>query len=285
MSWLFFALLTAAFAAARDIFVKCNAKGINPSLVALTQHGGAFPLIGIYALLQGLPEFGPYFLPALVASGMLLALGTVLYFKAIELSDLSLMVPLRAITPALILLISPLLIGEKVSLLGAAGVCAIVAGLFVVGLTSKKTTIVENYTNAPGTKYMIAAVIVFAFCALTEKVGIEQSAGPIFVALENLIAAYLLAVFFAKRSTLPLKEVRSHVRILIPVGILFAFLMTLQSYAFEIGPISYIIAIKRTSVVPTVLFGCIVLGEGSLVQRTLGAVIVVSGAILIGFAS
>ena len=54
-------------------------------------------------------------------------------FKAIELSDVSLMAPLRSLTLPLILVLAYLTIGEKVSLSGVIGVIVLVVGLYLVG--------------------------------------------------------------------------------------------------------------------------------------------------------
>ena len=56
-----------------------------------------------------------------------------------------------------------------------------------------------------------------------------------------------------------------------------AMMFACQSTAIGLGPVAYVISIKRFSVLLSVLAGCLLLGEGRLRERLLGSTVMVCG--------
>jgi uncharacterized membrane protein len=278
MTWLFLSLLAAFLSAARVILVKVSPTKLQPLELAYVQYAYATPLLFIGAFLIGIPSLEWEFWITVLFTGLLVSSGTFCFFTAIRLSDLSLMTPLRSITPALLLIIAPHTVDDRVSLLGAVGIVLIIIGVCTINYRKNQA---GALMTAPGTKWTLLAVFLFTICAQFEKHGISISTPSIFTAVECFIAAILLYLFKPKGERLANLDLALHRTYLLPIGFLFGMMMLAQSYAFSTGNISYTVAIKRLSTVATVLYGCLFLGEAALGQRLLGCLIMVSGAILI----
>ena len=65
-------------------------------------------------------------------------------------------------------------------------------------------------------------------------------------------------------------------------GLLFVHI-TCHAQAIIIAPAAYMVAVKRTSVLFSVLLAWLLLKEDSVVQRGLGALLMFAGAVLISF--
>ena len=65
------------------------------------------------------------------------------------------------------------------------------------------------------------------------------------------------------------------------VGFFMALVMIFHMTAISLTLVTYVIAIKRTSVIMSVLWGAIIFKEKGIKERLVGAVIMVLGVVLI----
>ncbi|MEG5139173.1 MULTISPECIES: EamA family transporter [unclassified Microcoleus] len=132
MTWLIFGILTAFFEAIKDVFGKQNLKKNDEYVVAwsLAFFSAVFltPFLFFIKIPQLNPQLNPQFWIALSIGGSINAVTAILYIKAIKLSDLSLTVPLVALTPLFMLFTSPLIVGEYPNFFDYIGIFLIVTG-------------------------------------------------------------------------------------------------------------------------------------------------------------
>ena len=112
MTWLIFGILTAFFEAVKDVFGKQNLKKSDEYVVAWALSFFSVIFLLPWVLYTGIPPLNSQFWLALLIGGSINAVTALLYIKALKLSDLSLTVPLLALTPLFMLVTSPLIVGE-----------------------------------------------------------------------------------------------------------------------------------------------------------------------------
>ena len=126
-------------------------------------------------------------------------------------------------------------------------------------------------------------MVVFSFCAVCEKVGVLSSSGIFFFACETFLTSLVMGAFLFFRRELSFSESKKYLVPVLPIGLCYAFMFAAQGMALAIGPVAYVVAIKRSGIIITVLVGSLLFKEGSALQRLFGVLIVLLGATVISF--
>lgn len=283
MTWALFALLTALFESAKDVFSKKALQEADPLLVAWAWRFFALPFLLPLLLVIEIPPLGPDFWSALVAGGGLNVLTSVLYMQALKASDLSLTVPLVSFTPLFLLITSPLLLGEHPGPLGLAGVLLIVAGSYLMKAGEWRRGYLAPFRalwRERGPRLMLLVALIWSITANIDKIGLRNSS-PLFwaVAINLFIACILLPAVFVQsrrhtdRGQVPLQ--------LLGIGVAGALTTICQMLAISLTLVPYVIAIKRTSTAMGVLWGHFLFGEKGVRERMAGTITMLLGMILI----
>ena len=138
MNWIFWALLSAIFAAATAILAKLGVAHVDSNLamalrttVVLVFAWGFFLALGQPADLLRLDRRTLGFL---AASGLATGLSWICYFRALQLGPASRVAPLDKLSVPLVMLSAWLLLGEKITPMTLAGGLLISAGAVVMVL-------------------------------------------------------------------------------------------------------------------------------------------------------
>jgi transporter family protein len=138
MNWLFWALLSALFAALTAILAKVGVSGVDSNLatavrtsvVLVFAWGVALATNPAHALL-GFSRRAWIFL---VLSGLATGLSWLCYFRALQLGDASKVAPIDKLSVVLVLIFAVLFLGETLTLKTALGCGLIAAGAIVLAL-------------------------------------------------------------------------------------------------------------------------------------------------------
>ncbi|ARN83764.1 DMT family transporter [Methylocystis bryophila] len=286
------AVIAAFCQTATDIGTKAATREAEERLVVATQWCvGAVMLTALCLALHpelllrpmsAMPELTRgNFWPLLLGSSVLNVAAYYFFVRAYRLSDASLAAPLLLITPVLMLVTSPLLVGQRVSPLGAAGVVLSVAGGLVLASSepgARPRASLMTFVRDPGVRSMGVTAVIYSVTANIDKLGIEAST-PIFwiAAVTDAIAASSLVVLVASR---PRAFRFSQLRYAFAAGVANAVGNATQMYALTLLFVPYVIALKRMSALFTVIVGGLALGE-NFRTRLLGAAIMFAGAALV----
>ena len=135
-SWLFWALLSAAFAALTAIFAKVGVEGINSDLATFLRTIVVLVSLGLILLATGqFSHPGP--IPTrswifLVLSGLGTGASWVCYFRALKLGPATLVAPIDKLSVVLVALFGVVFLGERPSLNGWLGIALITAGAVLI---------------------------------------------------------------------------------------------------------------------------------------------------------
>lgn len=229
--------------------------------------------------------------PVFVATVMLAAavnfLGFYYNVRALRLSDVSLVSPISQLTPAILLVTSPLMLGEAVSVYGVIGVLLVVAGAYFLGVTRTQFSWralgdpIRHLTDNRGVRYALLASVLYAFSSNLDKIGITMSDPFIYIVASGSTMAIGIALYtlFTNRSRLAVTA--SGVRTSAYSGVSGAIGSIFQMIAISIWAVPYVIAIKRLSSVVSVVSGVVLLKEKNALPRLMGAAIMVVGTAVI----
>jgi len=307
MLWIFLALLGAVANAAYFIIVKKFISSVDPKI--LTGIGFTIGGILLFAVsaYQGFPEIGPEFFPAVAITVFLNICGLSLIFKALSSSDLSLSVPMLSFTPVFLIGTSYVILHEAPSFFGFLGICIIVSGSYVLNISAGHEHVLDPIRSMMRNRaswYMLLVAFLFAVSINFDKIALLNS-DPFFgMALTVMsigIAFLIMSVysFIVRRhqdrdlppnplkkegwQEIPTRAVsqKQFAILTLLIGLFVAIEAASINVAYTLQIVPYVIAIKRLSIIFMVLYGTIVLSEGDITKRVMGATIMVAGAMII----
>lgn len=284
MSWFIFAVLTAFFESLKDVFSKKSLGEVDEYVASWSLRAFALPFLLPILFFREIPQLGDQFWLALAVSGTLNIAATIFYMKALKFSDLSLAVPMVTFTPLFLLVTSPLIVHEFPPALGLLGVLLIVAGSYFLNIAERRKgnfAPLKALIKEKGPKLMLAVAFIWSITANFDKVGVQNSSPIFWVVAVNLFLTITMFPIMVLRSTRSLQTVAKNLQALVPIGLVSALGLTFQMTAINLTLVAYVISIKRTSSISSVLFGHFLFKEKNVRQRLTGVTIMVLGVILI----
>jgi drug/metabolite transporter (DMT)-like permease len=284
--WLLLSFLTALCNSAQDIISKRLSTRVSPYVTAWAASFFSLPFLAVLFIWERPVSRGPDFWLALLITGVLLAIATVFFFKAIEASDLSLSIPILSFTPMLLLVTSPLIVGEFPRPLGIVGMVLIVLGCYALFYHPEQENIIapfQRLMKARGSRYMLLVAILYSIGGNIDKIGVLNSS-PLFWSVSlNVFVSMLLGIMMLARVKDAGKQVRMNWPWLAAMGFCLALMMMFQMNALKLTIVPYVIAIKRTSVILTSLWGVWFLKERGGWERILAVALMITGVFVISF--
>jgi transporter family protein len=136
MTWLFWAVLSALFAAATALLAKVGVAHVDPNLATAIRTSVVVVFTWAIALSlgshAGLVHVGRRSWLFLVASGLATGLSWICYFRALSMGEASKVAPIDKLSVVFVVLLAWPLLGEAITLAKAAGVLLIAAGAIVL---------------------------------------------------------------------------------------------------------------------------------------------------------
>ena len=284
MFWFPLAFLTALFASLKDVFSKKNLKDIDEYVVSWSLRFFALPFLVLPLFFVKMPSLGNRFWMALFIGGSLNVIATILYMKAIKYSDLSIAVPMVTFTPLFLLMTSPLILGEFPNLLGLIGVILIVLGSYTLNIKRRH----EGYfvpfkalLREKGPKLMLLVAFIWSITSNFDKIGVQNSS-PIFWPIGvNIFMTLVMFPIMLYKSPASLGQISTSYKSLFPIGLFSALSLIFQMAAINLTLVAYVISVKRTSAIMSVLFGYLIFKERGIKERLIGVTIMIIGVLLI----
>ena len=283
MLWFVLALLTALSVAARDVSVKAF-SGLKPLEVAAAEMFWGIPLFTFGFLLVPVPALDRAFWEAFILSLPLNMIAYILYIYAIKLSPISLSVPFLAFTPVFMIYTGFITLGETVTVWGGIGTLLIVSGSYVLNIKDARHGLLRPFAaliHEKGSWLMLIVAFLFAFAAVIGKKAILHSS-PLFFSYFFFMVfntLTLLCVLLTGRISWRV-IMRNKTRGLWLGGLLLSHI-SFHGLAIAISTAVYMIAVKRSSILFSVLLGWLIFKEEEMESRGLGTVLMFCGVLLI----
>jgi uncharacterized membrane protein len=204
--------------------------------------------------------------------------------RAIKVSDLSITIPLVTFTPLFMLITSPLILGEFPNIYGLAGIVLIVAGSYILNFKESSKGYLAPFkalVREKGPRLMLLVAFIWSITANLDKIGIQNSSVFFWpVAVNTFIAIGFIPVVLI-RSKGKTRQITTNLKTLVPIGLFHGLMIVFQMVAVSMTLVAYVISIKRTSAVISVVLGSLVFREAGLRERLTGSIIMIAGVLLI----
>ena len=250
-------------------------------LVAWARLLYASPWLMLLLLFIDIPPLDRTFWLTIVAMVPLELLALVLYVKALQASPLSLSLPFLSLTPVFLVGTSAIMLGEVPSVLGSVGIALVVLGALLLHARQWRESVWQPLRliwQEPGSRYMIAVAFLYSLTSNLGKQAILHSSPVFFGAAYFLILSLAFAPFVM--AVVGWRGLPSILRKeFAAIGGFEAVMIVTHALAIIQTNVSYMIAVKRTSVLFGLAYGAWWFGERHLAERISGASVMLLGVI------
>ena len=275
------------------IFSNPIANVLQKQITGLGQHPlfvnlltylaiGIFSLLLIYDYpIQTLSqEFWIYSLLGGIAG----ALGNGFIIKALEKGALSVLGPINAYKSVIGMIFAFILIHELPNYWGIVGISLIIIGSYFV-LDTSNEKISWSILKQPAIQFRLAALVLTGIQAVLDKNVIHYSNLSIAFAGWSIFGS-LFSLIFISFTKINLKQefkklninlIRKYFALVISIGIMLAS----TNYTLNNMPVGYALSLFQLSIILTVILGNRIFKETHLIQKLIGATIMISGSIII----
>lgn len=287
--WVLYALLSAIFIATTDpIAKKVLTKTGDEYVVGWSCLLLSVPFLAIYYFSNRIAPVSPelirimvfYVLPFEVFAAFL-------YYRALKLTDISLSVPFLALTPIFVLLTGFLILGERVSLIGIAGIALIAIGVYSINIKAAKDGLlgpVKAILANKGSLYMALVSVIFSVTAvLSKKVMLLSSpqSAPLIYNLSISLALAPIVIYRLKKGTSVVGKGRAIILSYVALGLLSALSSICFFKAMSMTSAVYAVSIKRLSLLMSVGYGWLFFRERDVRIRLASTLCMVLGVAII----
>ncbi|WP_019241884.1 MULTISPECIES: EamA family transporter [Bacillus] len=281
------ALLAALFAALTGILAKIGIKNVNSNLATAIRTIVvlimAFMMVVVSNQLDNIFLISTKAFIFLVLSGITTGLSWLCYFKAIQIGDVSKVVPIDKSSVVMTILLSFIILGEPATAMVIAGGTIITIGTFVlIGRIKRSSN--TSYSNS----YIVLAFLSAIFAALTAilaKIGIEDVDSNLATFIRTIvIIIFAWGIVFFQRTHTQMKTISKKSYIFLILSGMATGLSWLCFFAaISIGKVSIVAPIDKFSVVITMILSVIILKEKPTKNTVIGCIIITIGTIFLLF--
>lgn len=215
-------------------------------------------MAALQVLLAALIAFGPLFnpftlgmnfwLPTLLIWVGFYPLNQFLYINAFRHGELSKILPLSSLGPAVSLLLGWLLLSQVPSGVATAGIFVIAVGIYVLNLRGRYLhNPLKIFTADKANLYTLFGLIINAIAGVLDKRAIDAS-GPLYYSFVSTLGA-VVTMFISARATgvSEMPQIKQQAKPLLIAGVLFGLSYAAYIAALASGPLAYVMAIRSSS--------------------------------------
>jgi len=278
MFWALLALLGAFCNAAYFAGVKKFLHNVNQYVLISGVLLSSSIMLLLISLFRGIPILGEGFYTAVLCTASLNFLAILLYLKALQKIDLSLAMPMLSFTPVFLVLTSFLLLNEVPTLGGLIGIILIVAGAYILNLNKNgflspfKELFKNRYMG-----YMLLVAFIYSLSSNFDKMVVTSSDAFFGSGVIYMITGIAFFIIALVKTNNTLREYWRSGNKLILLGAITVGEAAAVNTALSLQIVPYVISLKRVSILFSVFFGGMLFHEKKMLQRSIGALIMVSG--------
>ena len=245
------------------------------------------PFLALGFIFFNIPKIASMFYLVIFINIIIFFIAQMLMIKSLEVSNLSISIPMLSFTPVFLLLTSYLMLNEFPSLAGLFGVLLVVLGSYVLNIHGAKHGYldpVKSIFKNKGIFYMVIVAFLYSLCANLGKIGVNLSNPAYYMFMFYLIYSMLLFVIFYKKVKSNITILGKNLNYFVFGGFSTAASEILIGIAYKYSIVPYIISLKRTSILFAVLIGIFLFKEKNIKQAVIGSVVMFIGVLIITLA-
>lgn len=288
MDWILAAAASALFAGVTSILAKMGIEHTDSDVATAVRTTVVLAFSWLMAAISvgdvpaAVAAIAPRSYLFLGLSGLATGASWICYFAALAAGDVNKVVPIDKSSTALSVLLAIVLFGETGHLaVKLAATAAILAGTFL--MIKRKEA---QGTDAPegGRCWLVLAVLSAVFAALTSvlaKVGIEHVDSSLATAVRTCFVLIMAWVIVAARGKLGLVRAidRRELGFICASGVATGASWLFYYYAVQVGQVSVVVQIDKLSILVSIAFARIVLGERLSRRAAAGLALIVAATL------
>ena len=126
---------------------------------------------------------------------------------------------------------------------------------------------------------MIIVALIYSITSTMGKVAVQHSSPIFFGFFYPFLLTILLSIILGIRNLLP--QVVSRPKTFLQIGLFTSIMIASHFMALSMTNVAYMISVKRTSLIFSVIYGRLLFGEGNTGERLIGSILMISGVISI----
>jgi drug/metabolite transporter (DMT)-like permease len=283
MLWAILALLGAILDAGYYGLVKWFLASLDDEVIAAGAFLSTSALLLLVSLARGIPEISPALLPSAISTGTLNIIAAALVFFALRRTDLSLAVPIITFTLVFLAGTSYLVLGEIPTAAGIAGILLILCGALIPHLSPGLPGPSPSTAGGrwKGVAVMLGVAFLYSLSLPYDKAVVLASDAVFGSALVTLYIGAAFGVVALARGSLRRAVPAQALSSALLLGLVLSGETIAINLAYTLQIVPYVIAVKRLSILFSVLIGGLLFREEGLRFRIPGALVMIGGVILI----
>jgi uncharacterized membrane protein len=280
-----FAFLCAVFKGIQSIYNKKNSvesgEYVSSWAVRTVPIFVVIPFLLYKSFSTGLPNPSLEFMIALLISGVINIIATIIKLKAFKLSDVSLITPISSLSPGLVVISSFFILGELPALEGIIGIVLVIVGAYSLNLTRGVSLLepVISLSKNTGVQLMFLVILLYSISSSYDKIGVQDTSALYWILAIHLFISPVLFFVMIRKEKSWRDKLNSNKKNLIIMGLLSGFALIFQMLSLDMILVSYTISIKRGGILISVILAWFILGEReNILMRIIGAILMVIGA-------
>ena len=283
--WIVYAFASALFAGLTAVLAKIGVKDVNSHLATALRTvvvlAFAWLMVFVAGSWRGLGELEGRTWLFLILSGLATGGSWICYFRALQLGDVNKVAPIDKSSTVLTMLLAFLLLGEPMHWNMLLGMALILVG---TGLMLQKQP--NTAPARAGSGWLVWAVLSAVFASLTSilgKVGIDGVESNLGTAIRTGVVLILAwGIVFARGLHREIPAVSRKSWLFLVLSGLATGLSWLCYYrALQEGIVSIVAPIDKLSILVTVLFSRVALGERLHKKSAAGLAVLTAGTLLL----
>lgn len=284
MIWTAFALISAFSVSVADLLTKKYLSADSVWVVYWVRIAYAVPFLIISANMYPVSRLPAEFWMIMIPLVIIETCAGILYAKAIQISPLSLTIPFMAFTPVFLLGVGYIILGEKPTPMGTAGVLMVACGAYMLNIHHTKYGFlapIKAVFKEKGSWMMLTVALLYSFSSSFGKKALSFTE-PLFYSAfyMTLVAVVDFPIMFALTGYRP-KLFFKKPAVFLAVGLAMAVMNLTHFMAVGNMNVAYMIAVKRMNLLFSIIWGFWFFGEERIAQNIFACILMIGGVIII----
>ena len=304
--WLVYSVIAAIFASLTSILAKIGLQNINTYLATAIKISVVVFVMLIIVFVNGAYKYiyyvSLYTWLFLIMSGICTGASWVCYFRALQLGNVNKVVPIDKSSTVITMVLAFIILNEPLNVFTIIGMTLILVGTFFMVMDSSVgsyiITLIKNINNLSSATFNVKtfftvditshwlfyAVLSAIFASLTAIVGklgivgIDVNLGITIRTVAILPLSWVMVIIVGSNKNIKIS--RKNVFFLILSSLTTCISWLFFYYALQIGNVMHVIPIDRLSIILTMAFCNIFLGEKFSYKNIFGLILLSVGAVV-----
>jgi len=284
--WMIYAFGAALFAGLTSILAKIGIQRTDSNLATALRTGivviFAWAIVFAGNLHTNLFDISSQSLFYLVLSGLTTGASWIFYFRALQLGNVNVVVPIDKSSTIMTMLFAIILLGEPVTLLKIISMALIGIGTYMM-IQRKQDAGQSSDKSGKSVWYAVLSALFAAITAILGKVGIEDVDSNLGTAIRTIVVLIMAwLIVFATKKQGGIKEIDKKSWIFLALsGLATGMSWLLYFKALQEGPASIVVPIDKLSILVTIIFAYIVFKEKLSMKAFFGLLLLVGGTFML----